>query len=63
MAGRICPMCGNVYVGYPALSRIDNKTEICPDCGQMEAFMDFFKGQEDWLKNLIENQDKKEEKR
>lgn len=34
---RICPKCGKEYDGYPALSRTDNKTEICPDCGTREA--------------------------
>lgn len=34
---RKCPMCGKIYTDYPALSRKDNKTEICPDCGQQEA--------------------------
>lgn len=33
----ICPRCGKVYRGRPALSRIDNKTYICPDCGTREA--------------------------
>ena len=32
-----CPKCGNTYQGYPALSRKDNKTKICPDCGTREA--------------------------
>ncbi len=32
-----CPKCGKYYVGYPALSREDNKTEICPGCGAKEA--------------------------
>lgn len=32
-----CPNCGRMYSGYPALSRKDNKTEICPDCGIAEA--------------------------
>ncbi len=31
------PKCGKYYVGYPALSREDNKTEVCPDCGLKEA--------------------------
>lgn len=26
---------------YPALSRRDNKTEICSPCGQEEAMIDF----------------------
>ena len=34
---RKCPICGAVYEGYPAISRKDNKTEICPECGTMEA--------------------------
>ena len=32
-----CPKCKKVYTGYPALSREDNKTCICPDCGTYEA--------------------------
>lgn len=32
-----CPKCGKYYVGYPALSREDNKSEICPNCGVIEA--------------------------
>ena len=35
--GRICPCCGKTYREYPALSRIDNKTLICPDCGTRQA--------------------------
>ena len=38
-----CPMCGQYYSGYPALSRRDNKTEICSDCGVREALEDFIK--------------------
>lgn len=34
---RICPRCGNAYHGAPALSREDNETLICPDCGTREA--------------------------
>lgn len=34
---RICPRCGQKYSGYPALSRADNKTNICSDCGVREA--------------------------
>lgn len=32
-----CPICHLGYEGYPALSRKDNKTEICPSCGNREA--------------------------
>lgn len=31
------PKCGCCYHGYPALSRTDNRTYICPDCGVREA--------------------------
>lgn len=34
---RECPKCSKCYVGYPALSREDNKTEICPECEMREA--------------------------
>ena len=34
---RICPKCGRAYHGHPALSRLDNSTAICPDCGTREA--------------------------
>jgi hypothetical protein len=48
----ICPRCltnqipNNENPGlYPgALSRVDNLTEICSDCGLQEALEDFFKG-------------------
>ena len=36
-----CPKCGKTYAqGRGALSRRDNKTEICPDCGYKEAAED-----------------------
>lgn len=41
MKNKICPVCGKKYSDYPALSRRDNKTEICPDCGIREAIEDF----------------------
>ena len=33
----VCPLCGKTYRGVPAVSRTDNKTLICPDCGTREA--------------------------
>lgn len=32
-----CPLCGRTYHGTPALSREDNKTLICPDCGTRQV--------------------------
>ena len=40
MKTNTCPKCGHTYQGYPALSRVDNRTEICPDCGICEAMED-----------------------
>lgn len=34
---RICPVCGQEYTEAPALSRTDNETLICPDCGTRQA--------------------------
>ena len=33
----VCPRCGKVYTDRPAISRVDDKTPICPDCGTREA--------------------------
>jgi predicted RNA-binding Zn-ribbon protein involved in translation (DUF1610 family) len=37
----ICPKCGRETTDYPALSRRDNKTEICSACGTFEALEDW----------------------
>lgn len=34
---RICPRCGKQYRRPPAISRKDNSTPICPECGINEA--------------------------
>jgi len=34
---RVCPVCKRLYSARPAISRLDNETEICQDCGTMEA--------------------------
>lgn len=34
---KVCPICGKAYTGHPALSRKDDNTPICPDCGTLEA--------------------------
>ena len=33
----VCPRCGQTYTDRPAVSRVDNETLICPDCGTREA--------------------------
>lgn len=43
-----CPKCGNRYIGRPALSREDNKTNICPECGKREGLEDY----KDFLKSI-----------
>lgn len=42
MKYRECPICKMPYSFPPAISRKDNKTEICPRCGQREALVEFF---------------------
>lgn len=42
-----CPRCGKETNDYPALSRRDNKTNICSQCGMDEAMTD-------WAKHIIE---------
>lgn len=34
---KICPKCQKGYRGRSAVSRADNATLICPDCGAKEA--------------------------
>lgn len=38
-----CPKCKGPLGEHPALSRRDNKTEICSDCGMLEALEDMEK--------------------
>ena len=38
----VCPICKRTVTDYPAISRRDNKTEICSQCGTTEALNDFF---------------------
>ena len=33
----VCPRCGRPFMEPPAISRKDNVTRICPDCGTREA--------------------------
>ena len=47
---KICPKCNKKIIGYPALSRADNKTWICSNCGTKEAIEIFIRSQ----KNKVE---------
>jgi hypothetical protein len=38
----VCPRCNHEYTEFPALSRIDNRTEICPACGRIEALWEYY---------------------
>ena len=44
---KICPRCGEIYHEPAALSRVDNQTLICPDCGTREALESIDIGQEE----------------
>lgn len=48
-----CPKCKLGYEGHPAISREDNKTEICPTCGNREAL-------NDWLAYKMKENEKNE---
>ena len=41
----ICPKCNQKYTQHPAISKEDNKTNICPACGITEALEQFIKQQ------------------
>tara|TARA_Y100000310_G_C20670209_1_gene809827 strand:- start:1318 stop:1500 length:183 start_codon:yes stop_codon:yes gene_type:complete len=55
MADKLCPRCKICYFNkekgkHPAISRRDNKTEICSFCGTDEALFDFkHKAEMEWL--------------
>jgi len=42
---KICPKCKQNYTQHSAISRIDNKTNICPNCGIKEALTQYIKQQ------------------
>jgi hypothetical protein len=57
-----CPRCGEMYSSFPALSRRDDKTDICPTCGQEEALIDvgFLKATEN-EKSFSQNKTRRQE--
>lgn len=54
---KICPRCGKKYTEVPAISRKDNKTEICPDCGFVESIFAIKRGIEG---NVLHNSNGKD---
>jgi DNA-directed RNA polymerase subunit RPC12/RpoP len=48
-----CARCGKTINKYPALSRVDNKTLLCPDCGTAEALDCWFWYQQGFSKEEI----------
>ena len=52
---RRCPKCNQEYVASPAISRQDNKTEICPSCGLLEGLDAFSKHIEEEKKNAAKS--------
>lgn len=36
-----CSKCGRSFVGYPAISRINNHSKVCNECATFEALNDF----------------------
>ena len=51
----VCPKCGKTYIGVPALSREDNDTLICPDCGIRESleYLGLPKSEQDKILEVI----------
>ena len=47
-----CPRGQQVTNDFPAISRRDNKTEICSQCGVDEAFADYFGKPDNWLEKV-----------
>lgn len=52
---KICPRCRKAYHGHPAVSRLDNETAICLDCGTREALesIDISKAEQEQILSII----------
>ena len=48
---KICPRCNKAIIGNSAISRKDNKTEICSNCGTLESLEQFIKFNKEKQKN------------
>ncbi len=53
MPNKKCPTCNKIMQGYPAISRADNKTEICSECGVKEAISQFKKYEKPKMKTIL----------
>lgn len=40
----LCPRCGTWSAMYPCVSRWDQETAVCSDCGRQEAFIEYRNG-------------------
>lgn len=49
-----CPKCGQAYSTYPSISRRDNQTKICPECGLREALEDAGRSAEEITETINE---------
>lgn len=49
---KTCPKCGQIYTEPSALSREDNETLICSDCGILESLESLGINEEERLKIL-----------
>lgn len=47
---QVCPICGMEYEERPAISRTDNATPICPDCGIRQSLESIGVPRYDWDK-------------
>lgn len=57
---KICPNCRKRYKAPSAISRVDNKTQICPTCGTREALKSI-RIKDDEIDRIIETIPKIEE--
>ena len=62
LVSRVCPICGQTYLKRPAVSRIDNETLICPDCGirqALESIRVTDKAQQDHIIELVKDYERR----
>ena len=57
-----CPRCQQDSKDFPAISRRDNKTEICSQCGITEAMADYYGFPDNWLEMIEKSETKVSER-